>query len=749
MNKLYLPTLLLLGFLGNLGAQNLHQIVPKENGKHSLSVPEDPDHYAVLYRSRDLLNWSPVDLVPQWWESSERVLNDPGLPRKNGFYEVRYHHRLSPGDLDSDGRDDLSEISADNHFLAALNPANPFDEQDGSLFLNDLETYDTLSKRDNFPGAQSVKEVKFLITDVKTNPRLHFINVNENQFHYNFARYALGLYQEYDQWTGNSVFSSQTYFTNNRINLAGSLVSHENYVAPDGKRGIYTMEFWPTDPVSFEHIQLAYELISRTTPFIDRLAYHAPSETQRVIQEANRDHFESSFIDIIETDDLFSNIDYQPMNQEAAFGRLVLASSATTLSARDIVIFENLPNDLTHIAGIITEIPQTPLSHINLKARQNDTPNAFISNASNDPRITPFIGENVFYQVSPDGFEIRLASQEELDTYFDSIRPDSISYPRRDLFGATTIEPFTSITFSDRYAFGGKTTNLAVLHEMMPDKAPSGYGIPFYFYDEFMKHNGYYTEATAMMAEEDFQNDPAIREQRLKDFRKRIKTESSFPAWMITALTDLQESFPPEVTPRLRSSANAEDSVDFNGAGLYDSYTHKAHEGHITKSVRQVYASLWNYRAYEEREFYRIDHLTSAMGITVHPNFKNEQANGVAVARNIFDPNWEGFYVNSQIGEDLVTNPELNSTPEELLAAKLAGDKPYEIQYIRFSNQLPAGETVLTEAQVLELVGALKTLNTEFRSLYWSPPPNFAMEIEFKITEEGNLVIKQARPWVN
>jgi len=748
VNKFFLPTLLLVGTLGNIGAQNSTQILPQENGKYSITVSEDPDHYAVLYRSRDLVDWSPVDLVPQWWESSERVLKDPGLPRKNGFYEVRYHHRLSPADLDSDGRDDLAELSVDNHFLAAFNPADPFDENDGALFLADIETYDTLSKRDNFPGAQSVKEVKFLITDVKTNPRLHFINVNENEFHYDFARNVLNKYREYDFWTGNSVFSSQTYFTNNRINLAGSLVSHENYVAPDGKRGIYTMEFWPTDPVSFDHIQLAHELISRATPFIDHLAYHAPSETQRVIQEANRDRFESSFINIIETDDLFSNIDYQPMNQESSFGRLVLASSATTLSARDIVIFENLPNDLTHIAGIITEIPQTPLSHINLKARQNNTPNAFISNASEDPRIAPFIGENVYFEVLPDGFVIRLATQEELDDYFESIRPDVTSYPDRDLT-YLSIQPFSSISFTDTNGFGGKTTNLAVLNDLMPDKAPFGFGVPFYFYDEFMKHNGYYTEASSMMAEEDFQNDPVIREERLKNFRKRIKSESSFPAWMISAFTDLQNAFPPEVTPRLRSSANAEDSVDFNGAGLYDSFTHKSHEGHITKSVRQVYASLWNYRAYEEREFYRIDHLTAAMGITVHSNFKNEQSNGVAVARNIFDPSWEGFYVNSQIGEDLVTNPELNSTPEELLAANLAGDDPYEIQYIRFSNQLPAGETVLTKAQVIELVTALKRLNSHFRTLYRPVPSDFAMEIEFKITEEGNLVIKQARPWVN
>ncbi|MDB4537665.1 PEP/pyruvate-binding domain-containing protein [Akkermansiaceae bacterium] len=738
----------MLSTIAILHAQESHQILPQENGKFSLTVPESQNHYAILYRSRDLKNWKPVDLVPQWWDSDARVLKDPGLPHQNGFYEIRFQHRNTPGDLDLDGRNDLAEISDENDFFAAFNPADPFDEREGALFLKDLATYNTLSKRDNFPGAQSVKEVKFLITDIQTNPRLHFINVNENQYHYDFARYVLSQYREFDYYTGNSVFSSQTYFSNNRINLAGSLISHENYLGPDGKRGIYTMEFWPTDPVSFEHIQIAYELISRTTPFIDRLVYHAPSETQRNIQEENREQFESSFIDIIQTDVLFSNIDYQPMNQEAAFGRLILASTATTLSARDIVIFENLPNDLTHIAGIITEIPQTPLSHINLKAKQNNTPNAFISNASIDSRVAPFIGENIFFQVSPDGFEIRLASQEELDTYFDSIRPSTTSYPPRDLT-ITTIEPFTSISFDDTNAFGGKTTNLAVLYDLMPDKAPNGYGIPFYFYDEFMKHNNYYAEAIAMMAEEDFQNDPAVREERLKEFRKRIKTKSSFPSWMIQALTVLQDSFDPEITPRLRSSANAEDSVEFNGAGLYDSFTHKADEGHITKSVRQVYASLWNYRAYEERDFYRIDHLTAAMGITVHPNFKNEQANGVAVARNIFDPAWEGYYVNSQIGENLVTNPELNSTPEELLAADLLGTEPYEIQYIRYSNQLPAGETVLTKTQVLELVDTLKELNSHFRFLNRPVPSDFAMEVEFKITETGDLVIKQARPWIN
>ena len=448
--------------------------------KFEITVEDDPDHYVVLEKSRRLGNWKPV-AVAGAQAPDQLALTDPFVRKPNSFYRVRSVPNATPGDLDNDGRNDFQE-----GYAAFLNAADPFPEVSGDIYLRDVERYNELSKRDNFPGAANVREVKFLITDIRDQPKLHFMNVNRHQFHHSFARDVLGFR------SGLGAFNSQTYFSNAaRRNLAGSLVFHENYIAPDGSEGIYTLEFWPTDPVPFEFIELAYEMVAINAPFIERLAYHAPSETQRQIQAASQAEFEASFVHTIETDELFTNVTYQPMNQEEAFGRLVLSTGSEVLSARDIVIFRNLPNDLTYVSGIITEVPQTPLSHVNLKAQQNGTPNAFIANASTHPEIAPLIGQNVFYRVTPEGFELRPATQEEVDTFFESIRPPETTFPPRNL-SETEIKPLSQISFAQSNAFGGKAANLAELRRIMPANTPDGFAIPFYFYDQFMQHNGFY-----------------------------------------------------------------------------------------------------------------------------------------------------------------------------------------------------------------------------------------------------------------
>jgi len=734
----------LAGFVALAGSPVIVDAERSPGGKMRLAMAADPGAYFVLRRHAELANRPGRAVALAEGSAAQTWLADSAYTKKGHDYlHVEVYDRNNPGDLDNDGLDDLLELALPGRFNP-LNPAPRIDDIYGTVQLPTRAEFERLSNRDNRPGAQSVREVKFLIFNVDTNrPELYFSDSNRHEFHFFFAR-------EIGRYLDNTLFNNDSYFSSNRKNLVGSLISHDNFVGPDGRSGMYTVEFWPTDPIPFRHIETAYEMIAASMPFVDgNIAYHPASETQRERMRLEAAAFDASQVSRIATETLFGNVSYTGLHEAESFGRLRLVTGAETLSVRDIVIFRTIPNDLTHVSGIMTEIPQTPLSHINLKAKQNDTPNAFIANAAIHPEIAPLIGQNVYYRVGPDGFEIRAASQAEVDAWFQSIRPTTDQIPVRDLT-ATTIQSFAQLGFADASAVGSKAANVAELNRILPANSPSqGFAVPFYFYDEFMKHNGFYTAAQAMIADPVFQADATTREQFLKIFRTNIEN-GILPVWMRTALADMHAQFPVGSSVRARSSTNNEDLAGFSGAGLYSSFTHKPSEGHFEKSAKQVWASLWNYRAFEERAFWRIDHLAAAMGILVHPNYKDEQANGVGVTKNIYDPRWRGHYINVQLGEDLVTNPNAESIPEEFLISSLA-TATYEIQYIRFSNQVPDGTTILTEPQAQDLKDKMNTIHFHFKSLYGIPPVNqdWAMEIEFKITAAGQLEIKQARPWID
>ncbi|MCA8924626.1 MAG: hypothetical protein KDD82_22630 [Planctomycetes bacterium] len=616
--------------------------------------------------------------------------------------------------------------------------------------IPDRATFERLSRRDNVPGAMGVREVKFLVTGVDTaTPRLHFIDTKRHAFHYDFATKGLGLSLTLAE------FNRRTYFTDQRSFLAGSIIAHDAFERADGGAGIYTVEFWPTDPVKVAKVDIAYSQVRDGMPFAsEHVYYHPAGDTHERLYSEERAEFTQRQIRVIGTRELFGNVTFSALNLGVGYGRLrLMDGSGPPPTVRDVVVFQTIPNDLSHVGGVITAQPQTPLSHINLKAKQNDTPNAYVKDAATHPDLQPLFGSWVRLEVTADGFTVEAISEAEAMQRLDALRPDPQT-PVRDL-SLTDVKDLDALGIGDTPRVGAKAAGLAELRKILAaGVAPDGFAIPFAFYDRFMRANGLYDEARQMLAEPAFQEvggDPAERERLLGAFRRRIR-RADVPADLHDAIGALQQRFPADQPLRCRSSTNNEDLQGFNGAGLYDSYTHRPNEGHLENTVRQVWASLWNFRAYEERAWYRIDHFQAAMGVLVHPNFDDEEANGVAVTKNIYDPNWAGFYVNVQVDESLVTNPQAGATPDEFLVARLGPQGEYEVQYIQRSNQLPQGQaTVLSPDQIQELTRAMERIQRHFKQAYGVPASDktFAMDIEFKISRQGKLVIKQARPWVD
>ena len=206
---------------------------------------------------------------------------------------------------------------------------------------------------------------------------------------------------------------------------------------------------------------------------------------------------------------------------------------------------------------------------------------------------------------------------------------------------------------------------------------------------------------------------------------------------------------------RFRSSANAEDLDGFTGAGLHTSKSGDPNDSNyrVLDAVRTVWASVWFFRAFEERSFRGIDHQSVGMALLVHNSFPDEEANGVAITANPFDTFGlePGFYINVQIGEESVVQPESGVMTDQFIYQFELPGQP--IIFIAHSSLVPSGRTVLTNSQVHTLGIALKEIHGFFFPLYggfeW-----YAMDTEFKFDQpawdpngEPVLFIRQARPY--
>ncbi|NMS31749.1 PEP/pyruvate-binding domain-containing protein, partial [Vibrio parahaemolyticus] len=95
-------------------------------------------------------------------------------------------------------------------------------------------------------------------------------------------------------------------------------------------------------------------------------------------------------------------------------------------------------------------------------------------------------------------------------------------------------------------------------------------------------------------------HNPRVRRGKLEEFRAAI-INSPMDAGLSEEIIRRWKTQLGGRPVFVRSSSNSEDLPNFSGAGLYSSVANVRDEAKLLEAVKKVWASLWNFAAYEAR----------------------------------------------------------------------------------------------------------------------------------------------------
>lgn len=519
--------------------------------------------------------------------------------------------------------------------------------------------------------------------------------------------------------------------------------------------GIYTFEFFPGDGATCADVEMMYEKLKERSFLAENLFFYSSNDSWAGCNT----------IPVITANDLYSGQNYLAMNTAETYGYLRKSAledlPLATLGRHDILLVNGIPFDIPVLAGIITTEYQTPLSHINVLSHNRGTPNMCLRDGFENPLLDSLLDRLVYLRVEYDQFILRPADLEEAEAFWAEREPQEEVILDMDP-GITGLVELNEADHTWVNAIGGKAANFSELihafeSEGFDAPVPEGYfAIPFSWYLEHIEGHGIDDQIDALLSDDQVRTNSAKRRAALAAIREAIVAAPLDPELVIEvqtriALYDTFERF------RFRSSTNAEDLEGFNGAGLYDSYSASLTDESrsVEDAIRKVWASLWNFSAFDEREYFRIDHRSCAMGILVHRSFPDEDANGVAITSNPYNSN-HGFVVNVQIGEHSIVDPEPGVLHDQVIlyTFSLNGQDPYTYEYIVNSNLLPAWKEHVLEEDELFLLGDYLLLVKRYFYDHVYPCTcrwkDYSLDIEFKVDSEVSprkLYLKQVRPY--
>jgi len=607
-------------------------------------------------------------------------------------------------------------------------------------------------------------------------------------------------------------FNEHTYDTQDKRYVAGTVQTYR--LDPNGKP-LYGFQFYPEDVAKEKTILTAMTAVKKAFQISGaKLAFVAtgPQQTTATIGAG----LTSLGMENTTVDKILGSLKYLPLNPGEAWGYLrIFPTDTEELTPLDVAVLDELPLDLAVVAGVVTRAYQDASSHVNLKSKERGTPDMVLRDASpTHPKLAPFANKPVHLVVKADGYVIEASTDAVVRQKFE----ERTNKPWVPVEYVAESQPFAFTEMCPGAAgdclraakkFGSKAANLGFLqHRSVLGRttdtnspsaragynlSPPGNGLPIQFYFDFINYapnTALRSKLSALItAEKAGTLSPAQRRTMADDVRNAFYAAQMPPAILSAVRGKLGATLPGVDRLKVRSSANAEDLANFDGAGLHDSFSVRmsnvdnadgscaivaSTDGVETKlevnpktlncGLKGVWASLWNKRAIEERSFARLDHATVGMGIAIVERYDDDAeivANSVIVTRVIGNEGLYGYSFSTQVGNNLVTNPLPGTYSENVIAGFVEANKPPTFTVLRYARPVKDGPAmttrVLGDDQMAQMLGYTRTVETAYcnaKPTYYAgdcanvtldPEKPTALDLELKILATGHYVFKQVR----
>jgi rifampicin phosphotransferase len=490
---------------------------------------------------------------------------------------------------------------------------------DDSRSLREIRTreqFDSLAVTYDANTPYALPHVLFVI-DRRDHDRIYYVDTKRYKFHKDFVN---GTYLSLER---GQVFFENNYLKPNRRFILGTIA----YQTPVRR---WTLEFWEGDLIPPDQIKLASDIINQS--FFTPVAFK-PNSTRQDDASANL-----AGLQRVSQTEISRNQEYQPLNVAKTIGRIHIIPKLdehVEIGFNEILVLDEVPVQLPPVAGIITTKPSTPLSHINLLAKGWGIPNAYIKNAQE--LFKQYNGWWVEFDARHDTYSIKRAETSALEDYQKRLKERlDVMKPRSDL-SVKRLADLSVQRASSVIAYGAKSANLGeMIHARMPGViVPPGFTIPFFYYDQFLKENKLDDAIYQMLNDQKFVHDPAYRRAFLTRMRDQIQKGTVNLALRAETLRRLHAQFPGKGV-FARSSTNSEDLPNFNGAGLYTSMPNLRSDEQVIEGIKSVWASVWNFEAYEARERAGIDHAQIFMAVLIQEGI-NSESSGVMITADPFN----------------------------------------------------------------------------------------------------------------